>query len=188
MLEYKGCLLRPIEKRDLELILQWRNLERIRSVMFTDRIITMDEHLRWYGNFEHNKAESQHFIFEYYGAPLGQVNITMIDERNKRCYWGFYIGEDHAPHGSGMAMGYMVLQYIFETRGMHKLCSEAISDNSASIKYQKKLGFVEEGYFKEHILKKERYHDIVCLALLSKDWRNNKRKLRSCCFSEENNE
>jgi UDP-4-amino-4,6-dideoxy-N-acetyl-beta-L-altrosamine N-acetyltransferase len=185
MLKHKGCNIRPISEGDLALVLQWRNSERIRSLMFTDHVITMEEHLAWYKKVEQGQSNGKHLIFEYYGTPLGQVNITQIDQHNSRCYWGFFIGENDAPKGSGMAMGYMAIEFIFEILSMHKLCSEAMSYNTTSIQYHKKLGFIEEGYFKRHILKQGIYHDIVCLAMLQENWQKNKQELLSCCFDSE---
>lgn len=185
MLRYKKCYLRPIQESDLELILEWRNSDGIRSMMFTDHIISMDEHMAWYKKVEKNLTKSQHLIFGYQGIPLGQVNITDFDQRNKRCHWGFFIGATNAPRGSGMSMGYMALEYIFETMGMHKICSEALSDNVRSIQYQKKLGFLEEGYCVAHAVKQGNYHDVVCLGLLNKNWHNNKEKLQQSCFERE---
>lgn len=182
MLERKGCYLRTIRENDTELILQWRNSEKIRAVMFKDHLITVEEHLVWYKKVQQNTTNSKHMIFEYYGTPLGQLNITQIDQNNNRCYWGFLIGADDAPKGSGMAMGYLALEFVFESLKMHKLCSEVLSFNTISTNYHKKLGFIEEGYFKEHIFKNGKYQDVVCLALFQENWQKNKQDLISCCL------
>lgn len=48
MLDIEDFQLERLEKKDLELILNWRNAKEIRSVMYEDHQITIDEHLKWY--------------------------------------------------------------------------------------------------------------------------------------------
>ena len=50
MLDIEDFQLERLEKKDLELILNWRNAKEIRSVMYEDHQITIDEHLKWYEN------------------------------------------------------------------------------------------------------------------------------------------
>ena len=46
--DYSIC---PIEERDLELLLNWRNSERIHSLMLTDHKITWEEHCNWFKKY-----------------------------------------------------------------------------------------------------------------------------------------
>jgi UDP-4-amino-4,6-dideoxy-N-acetyl-beta-L-altrosamine N-acetyltransferase len=154
---------------DLIQVLNWRNSEPIRMNMYTDRLISWEEHLEWYLRTK-DSLSSRHMIFEYQEASLGVVNITQIDSVNHKCYWGFYLGEPNVAKGCGSAMGYLGLEYIFKELGIRKLCSEAFCFNQASIKFHKKLGFVEEGLLKQHIIKNHKYQDIVCLALFQDVW------------------
>lgn len=149
--------------------------------MYSDHIITSEEHHAWFAKV---KQESRVIcrVFEYDGNPLGIVNFTQIDRQSKKCYWGFYIGEPHAPKGSGLAMGYLALKYIFEELEFFKLCSEVFSFNKTSINYHKKLGFVEEGRFVKHVLKNGVYEDILAMAIFRDDWEKRKHKLEKQCF------
>jgi UDP-4-amino-4,6-dideoxy-N-acetyl-beta-L-altrosamine N-acetyltransferase len=147
--------------------------------MFTDSIITMSEHAAWFNRVQ-DSARSKHLIYEYRGNAAGVVNVADIDKVNLKCYWGFYIGEDSLPKGHGLAMGCLALRYIFYELGIRKLCSEAFAFNQASINYHKKLGFLEEGIFKKHIYKNEKYEDVVCLAAFKETW--DVHALTNLCF------
>ncbi|MFX4261972.1 UDP-4-amino-4,6-dideoxy-N-acetyl-beta-L-altrosamine N-acetyltransferase [Pelotomaculum propionicicum] len=173
--------LRSLVEADLAKVLVWRNSERIRASMYTDRIITMDEHRQWFKKTSKDE-NTICMIFQYQENPSGLVNFTQIDKCNSRCHWGFYLGETDVPRGSGMAMGYLALEYIFEVIGIHKLYGEALAFNLQSIKYHKKLGFVEEGRFVEHIFKNGRYEDIISMAILNKNWLKLKSRLEEHCF------
>lgn len=169
MSEHDNTSLRPIAGEDLEKVLEWRNSSRIRSVMFNDHIITMEAHLEWFKRISSDNS-ALCFIFEAGGRPVGVVNFTNIDRRNSRCHWGFYIGDKAAPRGSGTMMGYLAVEYVFEALKIRKLCGEILESNAQSVKFHKKLGFVEEGLLKRHVLKNGIYEDVLIMALFYEEW------------------
>jgi UDP-4-amino-4,6-dideoxy-N-acetyl-beta-L-altrosamine N-acetyltransferase len=177
----KDYQIRPIAESDLETVLRWRNLKTIRGYMYTDHVISMNEHKVW---FEELQSEHSAYclIFEFNGTPLGVININKIDLHNKRCHWGFYIGELNAPRGSGTIMGYLGLEFIFEKLKVRKLCSEAFAFNNASIRYHRKLHFKQEGKLLKHVLKNSKYEDIILFAFLRDDWLRLRINLKKMCF------
>lgn len=160
----------------LEKVLNWRNREAIRSVMFNDGIISMEEHRKW---FEKTAQDPRTIvkIFAFDDTPMGLVNFTDIDKRNGKCYWGFYIGDPDAPKGAGTIMGYLALNFIFGEAGIRKLCAEILRSNERSLRYHERLGFRTEGIFKEHVRKNGRYADVVAMALFQRDWLDKRREI-----------
>ena len=173
--------LRPLEESDLDLVLKWRNSERIRVNMYTDHIISIDEHRAWFKKI--SKDESYDYkIFEFQARPVGVVNAIQIDRRNKKCFWAFYLGDTNVPVGSGAVMEFLFVNYIFEELKFIKLCCEVFSFNLSTIKLHKKFGFREEGCLKQHILKNDQSEDIIIMALLDYEWIKIKPKLERLCF------
>ena len=174
--------LRPMGWDDLEVVLAWRNSERIRQAMYTDQIITRDEHYAWFERVTRDNV-TMHFVFECEDRPLGVVNVVNIDRRNLRCVWGFYIGEEASPRGSGTAMGYLALEHLFEKEGFHRVMGEALADNEASIKYHLRLGFVEEGRLVDHVVKNGRYVDVISFAIIDRVWRATRGDVAATTFA-----
>jgi len=183
MLRRDEYRLRDIKETDLEQILEWRNSERIRAVMFTDRIITIDEHRAWFESLKH-RQDSIYKIFEFLGQPAGLINLTDIDLYNKKCYWGFYLGKDDLPPGIGSIMGYLGLDFAFEKNNIRKLCGRVLAFNTSSIKFFKRFGFLEEGRFLKHVFKNGRYEDVISFALFNEAWRDNKKTLEDLVFTK----
>ena len=181
MLNQEQCHLRAMQLSDLEQVLQWRNSERIRKCMYNDEIISLEAHTAWFTRVT-QEQNSYHMIFEYCNQPIGVVNITHIDRKNEKCYWGFYIGESATPPGSGLAMGFYGLNYIFSELHIRKLCSEALAFNIPSVNYHITLGFIKEGQLRKHILKEGNFEDVVCLGILKEEWQINKDKIAVKCF------
>lgn len=175
--------LRPMSDSDLPLVLQWRNSERVRSNMYTDHLISIEEHRQWFNDTK-NDPKSKYFVFENKGKPVGVVNIVQIDHKNAKCYWGFYLGEQDAPKSSGPAMEFLALEYMFNVLKIRKVYCEVFVFNETVIKLHKKFGFVEEGTFVGHVLKNNSYEDVVSLAIFKEVWDLSRQRLEKICFRD----
>lgn len=163
---------RLMETSDLNQVLEWRNSLRIRASMYSDHIISMDAHQAWFERIQHDPSIT-YLIFEFENKPVGVVNFK-LDDSHHRAYWGFYLGSDDLPKGSGTVMGYMGCNYVFETLSIRKLCGEAFAFNQDSVRFHQKLGFTQEGLLKQHVLKNDHYEDVILFGQLDEQWKLNK--------------
>ncbi|CAN7156964.1 UDP-4-amino-4, 6-dideoxy-N-acetyl-beta-L-altrosamine N-acetyltransferase [Paenibacillus sp. LjRoot56] len=162
--------LRELAEDDLSLVLDWRNRDFIRSHMFTDRLISWEEHTAWFTRLKIEQSEDKFLIFEVEGTPLGLISFTGMDKRHNRCNWGFYIGEPSAPRGSGGIMCYLGLELMFEQYNLRKICGEVLGFNEKSIKIHHKLGFTQEGTLKRHLNRNGGFEDIIVFAHFKDEW------------------
>lgn len=162
------CLV-DLEKKHLDIILKWRNSDRIRLLMYNDQLISLDEHINWYNSIRSSEQIVVKLLL-YLGKPIGLVNFSKISTVHKSCYWGFYIGEEDTPKGVGTILGYLALEYIFEIKNMRKVCAEIIGYNTQSIKFHQKMGFLEEGRLIDHIYKQGQLVDIILMAQFKRQW------------------
>jgi UDP-4-amino-4,6-dideoxy-N-acetyl-beta-L-altrosamine N-acetyltransferase len=184
MLRIDEYTLRPIEERDLAMVLGWRNSDRIRACMYTDHMISPDEHRAWFEALQLPDAACT-LVFEIGSRPVGVVNASRIDRINGTCHWGFYLGEGDLPRGSGMALGFLGLQYLFGTLGMREVVGEAFASNCASVRFHEKLGFRRVGLLAAKTLKNGCYEDVVVFTLCSADWALGSKELKAVCLSQE---
>ena len=176
--------LRPMTEYDLETVLNWRNSERIRANMYTDHIINWEEHQAWYKKIK-DDSTSKYLICEFQGQAIGLVSFTDIDLKNRRCCWGFYVGQDKLQAGNGNCLGFISIEYIFESPNIRKVCSEVLDFNEKSLNLHRKLGFKQEGRFEKHMYKNNEYQDVICLALFREDWLINKSNLSKIVFRDK---
>lgn len=161
--------LKEIDESDLPLILNWRNQESIREVMFNSDMILWEQHSQWFNKLrKSDSAISKVFYFD--DIPYGVLNITQIDPVNNTCEWGFYIGSLTAPKGMGTILGYTALNYIFQELHIRKLSAQVFEFNNKSINCHNKMGFTQEGKLRAHVLKNEQYIDILLYSFLSSEW------------------
>jgi len=151
--------------------------------MFSDHIITVDEHLAWFRSIN-QREDVKCLVFEFECRPVGLMYFTQIDRDNSKCAWGFYLGEETLPKGTGSAMGFLGVEFAFVDLGVRKLSGEVLAFNTASIRFHKRLGFVEEGHFVEHVVKNGKYEDVLSFALFKDHWQRNKSELEALIFTK----
>lgn len=173
--------LRSLEEKDLEMVLDWRNSDRIRQNMYTDQMISLDNHRDWFENIKGSQF-CVYLICEFENNPIGLISFTEIDLTNQKSYWAFYLGNIDAPKGSGAGMEFLALEYAFESINIRKLCCEIFVFNSSVVKLHSKFGFQQESYFKEHILKNDKYEDVIGMAIFKSDWEVKKTDISKIVF------
>lgn len=161
--------IRPMSRNDLELVLAWRNHPEIRRHMFTQQEISLEEHTRWFEKSS-TTPERHLLIFERNETPQGFISLNQIFPWGI-AEWGFYAAPD-APKGTGIAFGRLVLEYAFSSVGLHKLCGQTLSSNESSIRFHRRMGFKEEGRFRQQHFDGLRHHDVIHFGLLAGEWKS----------------
>jgi UDP-4-amino-4,6-dideoxy-N-acetyl-beta-L-altrosamine N-acetyltransferase len=171
--------LRNVTPADKEMIRTWRNLAEIRKYMYTDHVITPEEHNAW---FQRITADSscKYWIIVCDDEDVGLVNLYAIDRHNERCYWAFYVVSSNVRgKGVGTFCEYFVLQHVFDDLKLNKLCCEVLDFNQGVVRMHKSFGFVQEGLFRKHVVKDGEGHDVICLGLLREEWEANRSALKA---------
>jgi UDP-4-amino-4,6-dideoxy-N-acetyl-beta-L-altrosamine N-acetyltransferase len=161
--------LRLLVEADLPLVLSWRNATEVRQNMYSNHEITEAEHREW---FIRLKADTQSRWFVHMddsGQPDGVVYFTQIQLGSGSAFWGFYADPSAAP-GTGTLLGIDSLDKAFLDMELHKLNAEALVSNTASLRFQKKLGFQQEGLFRDFHFDGEHYVDVVRLGIIATEW------------------
>ena len=174
----------PLKTEHLEIVRTWRNAKDVAQYMYTEDYISKQDQIRWFDRISVSKTH-KYWIIYYNKIHVGVVYLYDIDARNKRAFWGFYLG-DASIRGAGIGgkVEYHILSYVFDTLNLHKLCCEVLGSNEAVINMHKKFGFVEEGFFREHICKNDQFYDVYRLGILADDWKKLKESLKRRVYRE----
>ena len=160
--------IRAIREEDLEMLLAWRNSERIRSVMLTDHVITWEEHYNWFKKNEHNEPP-RNLIFEYKGKAIGYIGYTEYDETNRSCSPGCYLGEEqNVPIDAGMVLFITTMDYAFKYLHMDFLKTEVFKKNKRVVKIDKLLGYQVIG--ENVVIKSGVTEQTYIMQLLRNEW------------------
>lgn len=170
MREYK---LRPIMIKDLHLLLQWRNSERIHSMMLTDHKITWKEHLTWFHRIETDTIK-RNFVFEYRGCPIGYVGYTEYDSKRRVCSPGAYLGEINVPIDAGIYLFYMTLEYAFSELNMCRVETSIFKRNKKARRINEIFGYKVIPGIQLNYMKHGKREIVIRIAMTRAEWNTNK--------------
>lgn len=160
--------LRDMVEDDLPLVLSWRNAEDVRTNMYTNHLISIDEHRRWW-ELQNANPESRLLIFELDQQPLGVVTFSRYTGANSVAQWAFYSG-NRGQRGIGSMMERAALEYAFETLRVRKLECEVLAFNRPVVNFHVKHGFRVEGVLREAYERGGTLIDVYRLGMLASEW------------------
>lgn len=163
--------LRPLMAADKDRILAWRNSPDVRAYMYTDHVISPEEHDRWWAGIPEDDSR-RYWVIEMDGAPVGLANLYDLDRRNQRTAWAYYLA-DPSTRGKGLGsyVEYWMLEYVFEGLGFAKLWCEVLASNEPVWKLHETFGFTVEARFRGHVIKQGERANVLGLGILAADWR-----------------
>lgn len=159
--------LREMNKDDLDTVRSWRNHKSILQHMYSQHEISAAEHQEWFAKMTAND-EVRLLILENAGTPLGYAKLELLNKTTE-CIWGIYTAPD-VGKGIGSMLANAVLKFAFINLHVKTVFAEALSTNSRSIAFHKKVGFRETHVLKNHFNNGKDCLDVVCLAQKREDW------------------
>jgi UDP-4-amino-4,6-dideoxy-N-acetyl-beta-L-altrosamine N-acetyltransferase len=146
--------------------------------MYSHHEISLDEHRAWFARLQQDSSRRWYLFQDDTGSAQGVVYFTDIDTEQGTAFWGFY-ARPEAPSGTGLQILFAALNLAFTELGLHKLNGEVLADNQRSLPLHKKVGFSEEGRFREQHHDGANRIDIVRLGLLASEWPERREQLRA---------
>ena len=112
-----------------------------------------------------------------YDTANGIFQVRETEPGFQTAEWGFAIGSAFWGTGVFEAGAALVLDFVFETLGVHRLEARAAVKNGRGNGALQKLGAVQECILRKSFLKNGEYLDQVLYAMLDMDWRGSKSPL-----------
>ena len=154
-----------IEKK--KMVLGWRNHESIRKWMYSDTIISTQEHADFLSDLIRDENNFYWVVENEVGFFLGTISLNKIDFQNKHAYIGIYANPYNEIKNKGDLLIQCIKKLGFEITGLHTLKLEVIANNKKAINFYKKSEFNEEGKLKEFVFKDEQWHDVVVMGIMN---------------------
>ncbi|HEY9206263.1 MAG TPA: UDP-4-amino-4,6-dideoxy-N-acetyl-beta-L-altrosamine N-acetyltransferase [Candidatus Methanoperedens sp.] len=151
-----------------EMIRKWRNNKNIRKLMFSDHIISAEEHSNFIVKL---KEDNKNFFWlvKNNEEPIGVISLNRTDFANKNAYLGLYVNPDYKVLGAGQILMGCIKKLAFDKINLHGLRLEVIDGNERAKNFFKKSGFTEEGRLKDFVIKDCRWQDVIVMGILNKN-------------------
>ena len=162
-------LLTKLDTESQMKIREIRNEEDVRRWMYTDHVISVNEHLSWISRLKKDDKQIVFVVTDSDRVPLGVVSVNAIDKTHNKTDWAYYLTKN-ARGGFGSAIEYSFIDFIFEKLDIEKLNCEIIEGNDSVVKLHKKFLFQEEGFRRQNISKNGARIGVHFLGLTKEDW------------------
>lgn len=172
MIQGKCVVLRPVEERDLELLVRWRNDPQNRRYVFTPLPISAGGQKKWYEGLLSNREKVLFMVDNLEGKPVGMIGVDHIDWRNQECEAGPIVFDPaERSHGYAEEALALLIDFAFHELNMHRMYAFCYPFNGV-IDWGKWYGFREEGRLREAAFTQGKFHDKVIIGLLREEWDN----------------
>lgn len=108
---------------------------------------------------------------------IGTVSLHYT-RRDANAELGYWIGVDHWGQGYCTEAAAALLSHAFEREKIHRIHAAHFARNPASGRVLQKLGMTREGTLREHVIKWNRFEDMVKYGILEQEWRGEKERMR----------
>lgn len=146
-----------------------RNEDSVRRAMYSDHLISLNEHLNWINRLKQDDKQIVLAIIEKGKGPVGVVSANGVDWVHKKTDWAYYLTEGERG-GLGSAIEYSFINFVFGSLGFEKLNCEVIEGNTAVVKLHKKFLFKEEGFRESNVIKNDTRVGVHFLGLTKQTW------------------
>src|SRR2546426_9812794 len=107
-------------------------------------------------------------------TAIGIFQLRELEPGFGTAEWGFAIGSPYWGSGAFQEAGELMLDFAFETVGVHRLEARAAVRNGRGNGALRKMGAVQEGRLRKSFLKNGEYLDQMLWTILAEDWRAKK--------------
>jgi len=107
-----------------------------------------------------------------YDTAIGIFQVRELEPCFSTAEWGFAIGSAFWGTGVFQESAELVMEFAFETLGVHRLEARATVKNGRGNGALLKIGAVQEGLLRRSFLKNGEFVDQVLYAIVEDDWRD----------------
>jgi RimJ/RimL family protein N-acetyltransferase len=180
-LETERLTLRPFEAGDLEAfyemhsdagVARWlrndaRTLEETRDLLERKIVgAALEEEGQWLGAAA---------VLRETRELVADVSLNWVSEQHKQGELGFVVHPRHQGRGYATEAAWPMLDFAFDTLGLHRVVGTLEARNAASARVLEKLGMRREGHLVETEWIKGEWQSELVYAVLDREWRDQRR-------------
>lgn len=167
--------LRALEPEDYKVSIVWRKDEEIWSLLGGTKYFVSEAYeKKWVENsiFCGNDVKLAICDSET-NTYIGNIYLNEIDKINRAAEIGILIGnKQYRQGGRGTEAVRQMLSYAFGELGLHRITALILEENMASRRLFSKLGFKEEGMYRDSVFKGGKFKNQVVVSLLAYEFFN----------------
>lgn len=172
-LKGKRIYMRPIELTDAPTLQRYANDPIVRKTISNQYPYSLLSEEEWIKKIskESEKDVVLAMLLQDTDQLIGVMGLHKISAKDRTAMTGALIGnEEWRGKGYGTEAKMIFLEYAFNELNLRKICSHALAFNIASLRFNEKCGYKEEGRQKKHVFVNGDYVDLVFTAVFREDF------------------
>ena len=141
--------------------------------MYTNHIISVEEHAIWIASLAKNDQKKTFLAF-FEGRLFGIFNIYDINLKQGYAKWGFYVDPVFQQITLGSALEFKILEFIFFELKLENLECEVFNTNNSVIRLHERFGFKKSTSKIQNLYR----NDITPLILNVQNWNISREKIK----------
>jgi len=174
ILAHGPVYLRPGERRDIPLFLQWMNDARTTRTLLMASPVGEALEERWFDQMlEHHGRDRWYFVICRIedDRPVGSIDLRDVDVRNGSATLGVVVGDPaDTGHGYGSGAIRAIVAFGFDQLRLERIELEVFADNERARGLYERIGFVHEGTRRHAIYRDGAFHDDHLMSILRDEW------------------
>ena len=176
MIKGKHVGLRAVEREDLKLLRDWRNISNFRKNFREVRELSLADQEKWFESLQ----ETRHINFMFTivriedNKPIGACGLLYTSWIVRSADFSFYIGDNEAyidEQGLASEAASLLIEFGFESLNLNKIWMELYEFDDKKLEFFKnQFKFKEDGRLRQNCFEKGKYWDSFIISLLKKEW------------------
>jgi len=167
--------LRAVEKEDLFLLRDWRNISSFRRNFREVRELSMYNQERWIEAIHHRSTDFMFVIVDLLsGKAIGAAGLLYVDWINRSADFSFYIGDQEKyidQEGIAFDAASILINYGFNNLNLNKIWMELYEFDALKLNFfQKDFNFKVDGKLRQNCFEEGKYWDSYILSLLKDEY------------------
>lgn len=181
MIPLGEVVLRPLEPRDVDSLYSFRNDWEVIQYLGGFSAGYSRKNLQEWVTAHRNRADEVLWTIADARSDrsLGHVGLYKVDNRVRKAEFAIVIGDKNSwGKGLGRKVTEAVVDWGFEQLNLRKVSLSVLAFNRRALLLYRSLGFRQEGVLRDEQFRGGRYHHLVLMSVLDKEWRARKRPRR----------
>lgn len=165
--------LKPLCKKHLPIIRDWRNTDGIWEFNTQFTLLNMENQKNWYNEVTKKNTIRKMYVIFYGEIPIGICGLINLDKNNKQADVAIIIGNKKY-HGKNLGSESLkkLIEIGFKKFHLHKIGADIFEFNTVSFRLFKKLGFSCDAIKIDSIWRFNRWWEIHTYSILKSEFEN----------------
>ena len=173
MIEGVNIGLRAVEKEDLSLLKDWRNIVEFRKNFREVRELSMADQEDWFNSLQKTKHINYMFTIVDLKTKeaIGAAGLLYINWVIRSADFSFYIGENNkyiGEDGKALEAAQLLIDYGFKNLNLHKIWMELYEFDTKKIQFfTKNFNFQQDAVLRDNCFEGGKYWNSYIISLIN---------------------